>query len=102
METTVSTTTIENTVARPWVREGVARVTAGTSVAGMWRGRGVSTMSLEVRVEDMSQILGADKVLSGAQVTLPKSAVKMGLTTALEMNEGAQEASSPSFAILEL
>ena len=87
---------------RPGVREGVAGVTAGTSMTAMGMEQGASTMPLEVRVDDMSQILGADKVLSGAQVTLPKSAVKMGLTTALEMNEGAQEARSPSFAMLEL
>ena len=97
------TTTVENTLVRPGLKvEGVARVTAGTRMTGMWRERGVSTMSLEVRVEDMSQILGTDNVLSGAQAMLPKSAVKMDLTTALEMNEGAQEARSPSFAILEL
>ena len=102
VETTVSTTTIENTLVRPWVREGVARVTAGTSVAGMWRERGVSTVSLEVRVEDVSQILGTDNVLSGAQAILLKPAVQMDLAATLEMKEGAQEARSPSFAILEL
>ena len=59
-------------------------------------------MPLEVRVEDMSQILATDNVLSGAQAILPKPAVKMDLATTLEMKEGAQEARSPSFAILEL
>ena len=79
----------------------MAGVTTGTSMTAMGMEQGASTMPLEVRVDDMSQILGADIMLSGAQVTLPKSAVKMGLTTALEMNEGAQEA-RVSFAILEL
>ena len=79
----------------------MARVTAGTRMTAMGMEQGASTMPLEVRVDDMSGILGADIVLSGAQVTLPKSAVRMGLTTALEMNEGAQEA-RVSFAILEL
>ena len=94
---------LENTLVRPGVKvEGVARVTAGTSMAGMWREQGASAMPLEVRVEDMSQILATDNVLSGAQAILPKPAVKMDLTTTLEMKEGAQEARSPSFGILEL
>ena len=81
---------------RPGVREGVAGVTAGTSMTAMGMEQGASTMPLEVRVDDMSQIL------SGAQATLPKSAVKMSLTTVLEMNEGAQEASCPSFAYVRV
>ena len=99
METTVSTTTVENTLVRPWVREGVARGTSGPRMTGMGMEQWASTMPLEVRVDDMSGILGADIVFTGAQAILSKSAVKMDLTT-LEM-KGAQEA-RVSFAMLEL
>ena len=84
---------------RPGVREGVAGVTASTSMTAMGMEQGASTMPLEVRVDDMSGILGADIVFTGAQAILSKSAVKMDLTT-LEM-KGAQEA-RVSFAMLEL
>ena len=94
---------LESTLVRPGVKvAGVSRVTASTSMATMLREQGASAMPLEVRVEDMSQILATDNVLSGAQAILPKPAVKMDLATTLEMKESAQEARSPSFAILEL
>ena len=74
---TTSTTTVENTLVRPGVREGVARGTAGTRMTGMGMEQGASTMPLS------------------------KSAVKMDLTAVLEMTGGAQEA-RVSFAVLEL
>ena len=77
----------------------MARVTAGTRMTAMGMEQGASTMPLEVKVDDMSGILGADIVFTGAQAILSKSAVKMDLTT-LEMKEGAQEASCPSFAFV--
>ena len=103
LTTTTMAGVLENTLVRPGVKvEGVARVTAGTSMTAMWREEGASAMPLEVRMGNMSQILATDNVLSGAQAILPTRAVKMDLTTTLGMKEGAQEARSPSFGILEL
>ena len=101
--TTAVAGVLESTLVRPGVKvAGVSRVTASTSMATMLKEQGASAVPLGVRMGNMSQILATDNVLSGAQAILPTPAVKMDLTTTLQLKEGAQETRYPSFGILEL
>ena len=104
----VLTTAVAGVLVRPGLDPfgvkvaGVSRVTASTSMATMLKEQGASAVPLGVRMGNMSQILATDNVLSGAQAILPTPAVKMDLTTTLQLKEGAQETRYPSFGILEL
>ena len=94
---------LENTLVRPGVKvAGGARVTARTSMATMLKEQGASAVPLRVRMENMSQILATDNVLSGAQAMLATPAVKVDPTTVLQLKEVAQETRYPIFGRLEL